>query len=75
MNDRCRRQVKSLASLIAALLYLVINIRVEAGVATVFERAVDGLVGILVLLGAVFLALRFFGDEGKTGRRPPYCER
>ncbi|MDW7771829.1 MAG: hypothetical protein SCH71_02970 [Desulfobulbaceae bacterium] len=44
----------------AFVLWLIINIRVEAGMGTPFERAVDGLVGGAVLLIAVFLTLRFF---------------
>lgn len=44
----------------AFLILLVINIRVAAGIGSTFERAVDGLVGIALLIGAVFLALDFF---------------
>jgi hypothetical protein len=40
--------------------WLIINIRVAAGLGTTFERAVDGLVGGVVLLAAIFLAVRFF---------------
>jgi len=40
--------------------WLVINIRVEAGMASTLERALDGLAGGVVLLVAVFAALRFF---------------
>ena len=42
------------------LLYFVINIRVEAGIATSFERALDGLVGGAVLLVLLYIGARFF---------------
>lgn len=41
-------------------LWLIINIRVAAGVGTPFERAIDGLVGGAVLLIAIFLSLKYF---------------
>ncbi|MCL7488646.1 MAG: hypothetical protein M8357_10790 [Desulfobulbaceae bacterium] len=49
----------------AFVVWLVMNIRVAAGIGTIFERAVDGLVGITLLVIAVFLALDFFGLTGK----------
>jgi hypothetical protein len=45
----------------AFVIWLVMNIRVAAGIGTIFERAVDGLVGVTLLVIAVFLALDFFG--------------
>lgn len=35
---------------VATMIWLVINIRVEAGIASVIERAADGLVGATFLL-------------------------
>lgn len=45
----------------AFIVWYVINIRVEAGIASAFERTVDGLVGGLVLLVTLYYAARFFG--------------
>ena len=47
--------------LVVALVWLIINIRVEAGVGTGVERALDGLVGGVVLLVAIYYGARFFG--------------
>lgn len=58
-----RKQSRSVWYLPCFIIWLVINIRVEAGISTVFERAVDGLVGILVLLISIVLALRFFNED------------
>jgi hypothetical protein len=49
----------------AFLVWLVMNIRVAAGISSTFERAVDGLVGIMLLLAVVFLALDYFQVIGK----------
>ena len=65
MGSRSRRQVRSLLILLGIILLLTINIRVEAGVATVLERAVDGLAGAMVLLISIYLALIF-----PSGRAP-----
>lgn len=54
------KQTHSGLFLVIFLVWLVMNIRVAAGFATTFERALDGLAGGLVLLIAVFAALRFF---------------
>ena len=40
--------------------WLIMNIRVEAGISSTYERALDGLVGIVLILAAVFVALDFF---------------
>jgi uncharacterized membrane-anchored protein len=53
--------------------WLIINIRVEAGLGTTFERAVDGLVGGVVLLGAIFLAIRFFQCNRQGCRNSKSC--
>ena len=50
----------SVAWIVAALIWYIINIRVEAGIATAFERAIDGLVGGAVLLIILYYAARFF---------------
>jgi hypothetical protein len=46
---------------VALLVFFIINFRVEAGIATVLERMLDGLVGIAVLLGLLYVGARFFG--------------
>lgn len=47
---------------VAIIIWLVINIRVEAGIGSAFERAVDGLAGAVLLLSiAYYVASRFFG--------------
>ena len=60
---------------IAFVVWLIINIRVEAGVGTPFERAVDGLVGGAVLLVAVFISLRFFQCGGQDCGDGKSCSR
>lgn len=74
MGSHNRKQSRSLWYLVCFVAWLVINIRVEAGAGTVFERTLDGLVGGVVLLVSIFLALRFFsdnedGDQRKGARR------
>ncbi|MHB8809477.1 MAG: hypothetical protein ACYC9M_05635 [Desulfobulbaceae bacterium] len=64
-----RKQSRSVWYLLCFIIWLVINIRVEAGISTVFERAVDGLVGILVLLISIVLALRFFNEDQDGTRK------
>lgn len=43
------------------LVWFIMNVRVAAGIGTTFERAIDGLVGVALLLAVIFLALEFFG--------------
>ena len=51
----------------------IINIRVEAGVGSAVERALDGIVGGVVLLSSVFFALRFFKyKEGESDKEKQY---
>jgi hypothetical protein len=74
MVNRNRNQSRSIWYLVCFVGWLVINIRVEAWIGTVFERTIDGLVGGVVLLVSIFLALRFFnvddlGGQGKEVRR------
>ena len=45
---------------VVILVFFVINFRVEAGIATPFERAVDGLVAGTVLLLLLYVSARFF---------------
>ena len=57
--------------LAAVFVWYVINIRVEAGIATLFERMVDGLVGGGVFLVILYYAAQFFDfleikDDKKT---------
>ncbi len=47
--------------LAAVFVWYVINIRVEAGIATALERTVDGLVGGVLLLVLLYYGARFFG--------------
>jgi len=47
--------------LAAVFIWYVINIRVEAGMATALERTIDGLVGGVLFLVVLYYAARFFG--------------
>lgn len=60
MQNNSRKKIP--VSLVGAVLlvWLVMNIRVAAGIGSTFERAVDGFVGMILLIGAVFIALDFF---------------
>ncbi|WP_153305737.1 hypothetical protein [Desulfogranum mediterraneum] len=49
------------------LIWLVMNIRVEAGVASPMERALDGLAGGVLLLWAIFFGLSFFKLPNRSG--------
>lgn len=69
MLNRKRNQSRSIWYLLCFVGWLVINIRVEAGFGTVIERALDGLVGAIVLLVSIFLALRFFNDDAGGERK------
>jgi len=66
-------QRRSIWFLACFIIWLIINVRVEAGIGSSFERAVDGLVGGVFLLAVIFYTLRFFrciGDAGtKEGER------
>ncbi len=44
---------------IASVILLVINIRVEAGSASVFERTVDGFLAGFIVVCLIFLAVSF----------------
>ncbi len=57
----CRKKRLSAGWIIVVFLaWLVVNIRVAAGMATPFERALDGIVGGVVLLVSIFMAVKFF---------------
>lgn len=59
VTDYCSEKRSSYGSL-AVLVYLVINIRVEAGFATPPERILDGLVALSVFLLMLYIGMRFF---------------
>ena len=42
------------------IVYFIMNFRVEAGIATTFERCLDGLVGGVVLMLLIYISARFF---------------
>lgn len=46
--------------LVAVFVWFVMNIRVEAGIATAVERTIDGLVGGVFFLVVLYYAARFF---------------
>lgn len=49
----------SVGWIVAAFVWYIINIRVEAGFATAFERVIDGLVGGAVFLLIIYYTARF----------------
>ena len=49
---------------VAGIIWLIINIRVEAGYGTPLERTIDGMVGGVLLLAAIYGALSFFNLFG-----------
>ena len=55
-----KKQPAAVLMIITFVFLLIVNIRVEAGVGSVVERALDGIVGGVVLFSIVFFALRFF---------------
>lgn len=64
------RYGRLVGTVIILLLWLIVNLRVAAGVASPLERTLDGLVGGLVLLVAIFWAISFFGLAPRK-QRPP----
>ena len=60
MTNCCGSKKCSVWLPLAVLVYFIINFRVEAGLATSFERALDGLVGGVVLLVLIYISARFF---------------
>jgi hypothetical protein len=65
-NGKCRSGC--IWAVLGVVVWLIINIRVEAGIGTPFERAVDGIVGGALLLTVIFLAWRFFDSVRRTPR-------
>lgn len=61
-----RKQPVSVWMIVVFIIWLIINIRVEAGIAGAFERAVDGVVGGALLLTIIFQAMRFFKCSGQS---------
>jgi hypothetical protein len=51
--------------------YFIINFRVEAGIASVFERTLDGLVGGVVLMVLIYISARFFKILNPAGKKDP----
>ena len=72
MMTESKKSIRNIVRLIACglvvLIWLIINIRVSAGVASPLERTLDGLVAGLVLLIAVFWAVSFFFLPNKKNR-------
>lgn len=60
----CEKKQPSVWVVIVFFFWLIINIRVEAGLASTFERAIDGIVGGALLLSLIFFALRFIKCKG-----------
>jgi hypothetical protein len=56
---------------VVLLVYFIINIRVEAGMATVFERTLDGLAGGVVLMVLIYISARFFKILNPAGKQDP----
>lgn len=71
-----KKQSRSVIWLACFLVWLIINIRVETGMGTSLERAIDGLVGGAVLLISIFFALRFFRCiENGRGKKEQHSEQ
>jgi len=71
MTNYCGSKKCSAWLPLAILVYFVINFRVEAGVATSFERGLDGLVGGVVLLVLLYLGARFFKLLNPADKKDP----
>jgi hypothetical protein len=54
MSRQTVHPVRSAAILLGFVLWLIINIRVEAGMGTTFERVIDGLFGGVLVLVSLF---------------------
>ena len=75
MQNGKKKKCQSIWILVCFIVWLVINIRVEAGMGTSFERAIDGLVGGVVLLVSIFFALRFFSCIGDGCMKGGRCSK
>ena len=71
MTNYCGTKKCPVWQLVVLFVYFIINIRVEAGMATVFERALDGLVGGVVLMVLIYISARFFKILNPAGTRDP----
>ena len=67
-KNKIRNIVRLVACGLVVLVWLIINIRVSAGVASPLERTLDGLVAGLILLIAGFWAVSFFFLPNKKNR-------
>jgi hypothetical protein len=67
-KNSIRNRVRLVAGGLVVLVWLIINLRVAAGVASPFERTLDGLVAGTILLIAVFWAVSFFFLPNKKNR-------
>jgi hypothetical protein len=56
---------------VVLVVYFIMNFRVEAGIATPFERALDGLVGGVVFLTLLYVGARFFKIINPAGKKDP----
>ena len=70
--DCCSQQKTSYWSLVV-LIYIIINIRVEAGFATSPERILDGSVAISVFLLMLYFGARFFNLIKERNTVSLYC--
>ena len=67
-KSKIKNIVRLAATGLVVLVWLIINLRVAAGVASPFERTLDGLVAGVILLIAVFWAVTFFFLPNKKNR-------
>ncbi|CAK8713947.1 MAG: hypothetical protein D3913_09245 [Candidatus Electrothrix sp. LOE1_4_5] len=64
VTDYCSQDRSTYWS-VAAFVYIIINIRVEAGFATQPERILDGSVAISLFLLMLYIGTMFFRDYGR----------
>ncbi|RWX46603.1 hypothetical protein H206_03789 [Candidatus Electrothrix aarhusensis] len=76
MTTDCCSQKKTSYWPLAVLMYIIINIRVEAGFATSPERILDGSVAISVFLLMLYIGAKFFNliEEKNTVSLLTCCE-
>ena len=77
MGTDCSNRKTSYWSVAAVLIYIIINIRVEAGFATLLERILDHSVAIYLCLLMLSIGAKFFNlIEGRhTLLQPVACSR
>jgi hypothetical protein len=56
---------------VALLIFFIINFRVEAGIATLLERILDGLIAVVLLFGLLYVGACFFGFISPTDKKWP----